>query len=321
MAIRNGKRIKLARRISTAVVFVLVVLSLAFDTGFGTPSAIGVGEFFLLCPLGGLEAMLASKTFLPITAISLAIVLLFAAIFGRVWCAWGCPVPSIRTLIRGRKQSIDIEKELAQKGRCSSGCSAKEAIAAQLDAGMEKKLSERLFALVREDRRMLVLVGVLIVTFAAGFPIFCLVCPIGLTFGTVIALWHLFVYKQVTASVLVFPLCLIIELIIYRKWCTNLCPIAALLSLFGRLARRFRPVVDTDACLLYTSENNCHACTKACAEAINLHVPSAAEDIRDCTRCGECLAACPTNAIRIGAEKTSTVLLAEEGDPDPERLS
>ncbi|MFR1166694.1 MAG: 4Fe-4S binding protein [Adlercreutzia equolifaciens] len=34
------------------------------------------------------------------TAISLAVVLVLALLFGRGWCAWGCPVPPIRRFFK-----------------------------------------------------------------------------------------------------------------------------------------------------------------------------------------------------------------------------
>ena len=97
---RQGRALRRARTATLLAVLVAVIVSLAFDSGLGTPSSFGIGEFFLLCPLGGLEAFLASKAFLPVTAISLAVVLVLALLFGRGWCAWGCPVPPIRRFFK-----------------------------------------------------------------------------------------------------------------------------------------------------------------------------------------------------------------------------
>ena len=91
-----GHRIMVARRVTLSLVFVAVIASLAFDCGLGTPSTFGVGQFFLLCPLGGLEAMIADRSFIPVAAISMAVVCVLALLFGRAWCAWGCPAPVIR---------------------------------------------------------------------------------------------------------------------------------------------------------------------------------------------------------------------------------
>lgn len=47
------------RGIVAGAVALAVVISCIFHVGWGTLSSFGVGEFYLLCPLGGLEALLA----------------------------------------------------------------------------------------------------------------------------------------------------------------------------------------------------------------------------------------------------------------------
>ncbi|MEE0706107.1 MAG: hypothetical protein UCH28_06940, partial [Adlercreutzia sp.] len=84
---QQGRAIRRARTVTLLAVFVAVIVSLAFDSGLGTPSSFGLGEFFLLCPLGGLEALLASKALIPVTLISLAVVAVGALLLGRSWCA------------------------------------------------------------------------------------------------------------------------------------------------------------------------------------------------------------------------------------------
>ena len=97
---KAAKRMAAARKITLGAVFVAVIASLAFDCGIGTPSSFGIGQFNLLCPLGGLEAMVANKSFIPVAAISAGVLLAFALVFGRAWCAWGCPVHSIRRFFK-----------------------------------------------------------------------------------------------------------------------------------------------------------------------------------------------------------------------------
>lgn len=337
----SGKNIVTARRVTLSLVLVAVLASLAFDTGFGTPSAFGIGEFFLLCPLGGIEAMLASKSFLPVAAISLAVVLVFSLIFGRAWCAWGCPAPTIRRFFK-REPQKDLAAENAasdaartEREACGSGNAAqrKDDVSAacsscannkqqdRTDSSVDNKQSQtkgasscadrrqtqtslkEILAHYIHDKRVWVLAGVLIITFAVGIPLFCLICPIGLTFGTVSSLWHLIVDKQVTASVIVFPLCLAIELVVYRKWCINLCPIGGLLGIVGHFAKLFRPRIDSSTCLRYNSSSECNKCAHVCPENINMHTAEAIQTLANCTRCGECLKTCPTSSISIKAKR------------------
>ncbi|MDR3308131.1 MAG: 4Fe-4S binding protein, partial [Coriobacteriales bacterium] len=191
----QNKRIRLLRLLTLSLVLVAVLASLAFDSGIGTPSALGIGEFFLLCPLGGLEAMVASRTFLPVALLSMGVVVVLTLTVGRAWCAWGCPAPVVRSLFTGKGKVVashgadDAQSPLGPKDAVS-------AIAAQqthVSRTREAPLLERILKAAKSDRRLMVLAGVLVVSAVIGFPVFCLVCPIGLTFGTVISLWRLFV--------------------------------------------------------------------------------------------------------------------------------
>lgn len=299
---KQGKRIVVLRKVTLAAVFMAVLASLAFDLGLGTPSSFGIGEFFLLCPLGGIEAMIASKAFIPVAAISIGVVLIFTLIFGRAWCAWGCPAPRIRSFFKRQPEGAPLmtAEEMGIDQKKAGGCASCSSEKGEQRATLKTTVSH-----VVQDRRLWVLAGALLLAFIVGFPIFCLVCPIGLTFGSVSSLWHLLVDKQLTASVIVFPLALVIELVIYRKWCVDLCPIAGLLGVFGRFAKLFRPQVDTSTCLLYNTDKKCNVCTHVCAENINMHEQDASRQLGECTRCGECAAHCPTDSVKIKATPSS----------------
>lgn len=285
---KQGRIIKRARVVTLCLVFVAVIISLAFDSGLGTPSSFGIGEFFLLCPLGAIEAFIASKSFIPVTLISLAVVVVFTLFFGRAWCAWGCPAPVIRRFFKRDPKPVHDD-----------GAAMEPASAGSCPAVREAKGLSAVLSSIGRDKRTWILVGVLVVTLIAGFPFFCLVCPIGLTFGTVGSLWHLIVDKQVTLSCVVFPAALVIELVIYRKWCLDLCPVAGLLNLAGHVARTFRPSVDASTCLRQTGEHACTVCQSVCSEGINLHADDASIQLAECTRCGECVFHCPTESIAI----------------------
>ena len=134
-------------------------------------------------------------------------------------------------------------------------------------------------------------------TAALGFPVFCLICPVGLTFATIIALWRLFQFSETTLSLLVFPALLIVEVVFLRKWCHRFCPIGALLSLIARLNRTFQPTVSSSTCLRGRGADSCSRCAEVCPEGINLHEAAVSAPMHECTRCGRCQDACPTKSI------------------------
>lgn len=296
-----GARMMVARRVTLAAVLVAVLVSLAFDSGLGTPSSFGIGSFSLLCPLGGIEAMIADRSFIPVAAISAGVVLVFSLVFGRAWCAWGCPAPAIRRFFkREPKREHDRSHDAADAadaedaaggsvGAVAGGCAA-------LQSAWSLKASLRH---IGRDPRTWTFVAVLVAALIAGLPLFCLVCPIGLTFGTVGSLWHLIVDKQMTMSVLVFPAALLVELVLFRKWCLNLCPVAGLLGIVGQFAVRFRPKVNRETCLRYKAGTACEVCAASCPEHIDLHAADTVQQLGECSRCGECAKHCPTASIDI----------------------
>lgn len=78
---------------------------------------------------------------------------------------------------------------------------------------------------------------------------FCLVCPVGLTFAAVALLVSLFGAGDLNWSLLFVPAMLVIELVFLRKWCGRFCPISAFMSLISRFSRTGMPVIDNERCL------------------------------------------------------------------------
>ena len=144
------------------------------------------------------------------------------------------------------------------------------------------------------DSRHAVLVGTLAFAAVFGFPVFCLICPVGLTFATIIGLWNLVQFNEPSWALIIFPIILILEVTVLRKWCSNICPISALVSLLSNLNVTLRPRVKADACLRSRGVD-CHACVDACPEQLDPH----SKRIPECSKCGKCVEACPAKAISI----------------------
>ena len=84
---REGKRRVRAstlRVLSALGVAALVCLGLALHTGTGTPSSFGIADIAALCPLGGVEAAIASRTVVPPLLIGLAVVVALTLLLHRI---------------------------------------------------------------------------------------------------------------------------------------------------------------------------------------------------------------------------------------------
>ena len=151
---------------------------------------------------------------------------------------------------------------------------------------------------IKIDSRHGILAAALGSTLVFGFPVFCLICPIGLTFATVLLVMRLFAFGDTTWTVLAFPAIIAIEVLLLPKWCQRFCPLGALLSLFSGLNRTFRPRIDSERCLLEGRGLSCNLCERACPEGINLHDVAAGETtLNDCSKCRACADVCPEHAI------------------------
>ena len=127
-----------------------------------------------------------------------------------------------------------------------------------------------------------------------GFPVFCLICPIGLMFGTVVLICQFFGgIGDVSLSLVVFPVVLVLELVVARKWCTRFCPLGALLSLLSMPNRTFTPKVDTKKCIKARG-GSCDKCRESCLEDLDPHFSGR---MNECSKCGRCAQTCPVHAI------------------------
>lgn len=275
-------------RIAVAlIILVLVAAGFLINGGIGTLSAVGWKDISLLCPLGALGTMLASKTIVPRALVSLVIAVVLILLFGRAFCAWICPTPLVSRL-RGivskkpskkSEQADSIEADSLKCGSCASGCG---------HCGKEKL-----------DSRHIVLGGSLLTALVFGFPVFCLICPIGLTFATILLIFLLFGNGDITWSVVVAPFVLVLEVVVFRKWCSKICPLSALMSLVAKGNRTFRPTIDDSKCLETSHGAKCEKCAQACAVGINPRHPEKGASWNECEKCRDCVDACPASAIKM----------------------
>lgn len=273
----HRRRIRTLRMLTVLGVLVVYGIGMALNTGLGSLSAFGIDGIAAMCPVGAMETMIAGRIVLPLPLIAIALAAFAAVLLGRAFCSWVCPVPRTRKLITNKYERDSFVAD-RKKGRFYT--------------------KREWPGFGRNETSALGVLGVTLVTsFVFGFPVFCLVCPIGLVFATVFSLIRLVIFNELVVDLIVFPALIVLELVIFRKWCATLCPVGAFLGLFARFNRTFVPSVDEKKCLAMTEGSACDACHSSCDSDIDLVRAAGSGMLHDCTKCHECADHCPASAI------------------------
>ena len=315
----------------------------ATHTSVGTLSAFGWESISLICPVGALGTMLASKTMVPRAVISIVLAVAAILLLGRAFCGWLCPVPvwqKLRGIFKkqdgkkptGTAASTTTENASSQnadgpdgtrlRGTAASTSTAEsvKATAAPLTAAEKKALRSSCASGCAScadrkpaDSRHFILGGTLLSAAIFGFPVFCLVCPVGLSFALVFLLIALFGGGDVTWSVVLIPVLILAEVVFFRKWCSHLCPISSLMSLVAKANRTFQPAINDEKCLETAHGATCGRCAEVCEVTINPRHPELGTTFAECTRCRACADACPGNAITFPllSRRSGTVTAAD----------
>lgn len=271
----NTQSLRLSSRVT---VLLAILVAAAARLGLGSACSFGLGEFTLTCPLGYLQMALASRSLLPKLLLSAGVVLVLVALLGRTFCGWLCPAGLLHSVFRRKDKPTPRPKPQPTQ------------VAATVD-------DEPRWA---RTTRYAILGGTLVASFIFRFPVFCAICPVGLTFGLLYALIGLFTTHQLTLDLIYFPLLLGLELIVLRSWCRSFCPLGTLLGLIGSRSRLLLPLVDRVQCFASQSIG-CQVCAKACPQGIDLKDEDNRALREDCTRCYECADDCPREAISVQA--------------------
>ncbi|MDR1422861.1 MAG: 4Fe-4S binding protein [Coriobacteriales bacterium] len=189
--------------------------------------------------------------------------------------------------------------------------------AGELQAGAYSSCAKKRGAAI--DSRHIILGGSVLTALVFGFPVFCLICPIGLTFASIFLVVNLFGSGDVTWTVVVVPLLLVVEIVFFRKWCSRFCPLSAFMSLSGKLGRFFRPKINDTTCRETTTGEACGICGNVCPVMIDPRHPDVSPAaISECTRCLACAKSCPTQSIKIPIWSSKDELLQKTTPLPPE---
>ncbi len=287
-------KIRSVRVLTTLLVILIITLGAACKMGYGTICSFGTWGISFACPLGFLQMVLASKKPLPHMWLPVGLTLLTIVVLGRFFCGWICPTALLREIFKGRR----TVKSRREKRTMTVSAPIQPGASSPPNPGAPARPQQNGTAPWASYSRYAVLGGALVSSLLFGFPVFCLVCPVGLFFGTVFAVSRLFINQQPSLELLLFPALLSVELLVLKRWCHVICPLGALISLVSRLNLSVRPTVKQEVC--FTSKGiNCRACQKACPEGINLLYNKGGSPLSDCTKCLECYQRCPTKAIKV----------------------
>lgn len=325
----------------TVLIFICLVLTgLLFNTGFGTLSSFGIGAISEICPVGALESMLAAKTVIPRVLIGFIVFLLICLLLGRVFCGWLCPIPWLRKGAGTEPVSPLKEKEKVAEPiqyLNKADIHSRAAVLSDENAGTVCHGSEvngtsgndsQAKGDSLQDRRdgscasalpktpFVVLGAALLSAFAFGFPVFCIICPVGLTFALIIGVWGTVVFNEPSLTIALISGFLLLEVLFLRKWCHSFCPIGAIISLFSYFNRFFQPTVNS-GCLKRSKGFNCTRCRDVCPEGIDLNAKVSPMLLARCTKCHACSDACPVQAISFPLFAKKNIKTIEQENPKP----
>lgn len=239
---------------------VSLLLGLAVIIG-ATAAEKGIGTYCNVCPVGFMQIAAAGRS-IPtgmIAGVLIGLALVF--IIGRFFCAWLCP----SALLRSKKTKLPTYSQTPRYLRYMP---------------------------------FMILGLALLVSFIVQFPVFCLVCPVGLFFGFIFAIFKLFHVYEPGWNLIIFPAILALEFLILRRWCAYICPMAGVFMLLRKMPLpKLKLKVNQGSCLL-SQGKNCHVCANVCPEALEITKDDGAFTER-CTTCMECKEHCPTKSIHL----------------------
>ena len=163
--------------------------------------------------------------------------------------------------------------------------------------------------------------GILLTSLAGSavlrFPVFCAVCPIGISTR---GMFHLKAWTFLTGTMMpimlelfAIPLAaVLVSLREKRYWCRKICPVGATLNVAGSFSPFLKPKVQAEGCVMKTCPQTCEdyrlgycaacrledakKCERVCPQGINLLDNGS---LARCTKCMECYIECDKNAVAV----------------------
>lgn len=275
---------------------------------------------WIIEPFGGIQVLLTGLVefkLLLATVIALLLFVAFTVLLGNVFCSWICP---LGTLIDG------FDMFLGKFTRRIEAKREKRRLKSKSHGSHEAKPSNpcsicpitNLFAGCRLAGGLAL--SSLVATFFLKFPVFCVVCPVGIVSRGMIHLKSIKTALRIKGTkltlwfeTLLIPLAAVCLCIIERRfWCKRICPIRVFLNFVGAFNPFIKPRVQEDKCIMYGCPGNCkdasldycgacrifdaRKCEEVCPAEIKILEHGS---LAGCTKCMECYLACEYDAITI----------------------
>ena len=277
----------------------LLFLTLFFLSAYPLQQAAPVDLFLRLDPLVALTVFLVARTIVAGLLWSLVLVG-FSIVFGRAFCGYLCPLGSV----------LDVSDHFLRKSahRDAPGSSPRLhalrrvkflVLVFVLTAAAFGLMTLHLFdPLVILTRVLTILLYPAVLLLGNGVLDALRPAAEALNLFTLARLsFAQYSYYMGGVTLVFFGLILAAGRWQARFWCRNICPLGALLGLFGRYGGFVRRTV-TDACV------DCGQCQRICPTAAIPENPRATR-FTECIHCRACERICPTHAIRFPATMPS----------------
>ena len=131
--------------------------------------------------------------------------------------------------------------------------------------------------------RIVLLASMLLASAVLRYPVFCIVCPVGIIYRNAISFTE---YGSIGLDLIFIPLLVALEMGL-APWCSRICPLGTLLTIFSR-KNPITPSVNKAKC------TSCLVCTRVCKMGVAL---LSGRNLESCSKCLDCSLQCPTKAI------------------------
>ena len=252
------------------IVFIVLVPFLnkqGYHGIIGTFYSISFGALDIVDPALLLQSILLTKSFYLPLIIAAIIPIILAALFGKVFCSWGCPfnfISELSELLRKKARKIYFLKNVNPKKR----------------------------------NYWIVYVSIFLVIMITGVPLITFISMPGLITSQIA---DGIMFKTIGIEIFLVLIILIIEVVFApRFWCKYACPVGATLALFHN-KRSLRISYNSKNCAICELAKD-RVCNISCPLNLN---PRGNDIYPYCYNCMECVDICQKNgkALNISYNK------------------